>query len=73
MARLKEIEDPDDRAEAERDVLRGLAMREPERAVSLAFNTPDGDPSRSSAVDFVRQWSDQDGPAALKWIGSQPP
>ena len=73
MARLKEIEDPFDRAEAERDVLRGLAMREPERAVSLAFNKPDGDPSRSSAVDFVRQWSDQDGPAALKWIGAQPP
>jgi hypothetical protein len=73
MKRLGEIEDPDQRAEAERDVLRGLAVREPERAVATAFSKPDGDPSRTGAVDLVRQWSDQDGPAALKWIASQPP
>ena len=73
MKRLAEIEDPDQRAEAERDVLRGLAVREPERAVATAFSKPDGDPSRTGAVDLVRQWSDQDGPAALKWIAAQPP
>ena len=72
LARLSEIEDPDERAEAERDCLRGLASREPERAVAMAFAKPLGDPSRSSAVDLVRQWSERDGSAALTWLTSQP-
>jgi hypothetical protein len=71
MKKLEEIEDPEDREEAEERVYQGFLMRHPEKALDFAISKPPGDRARENARRALVQWGEQDAGAALTWLTAQ--
>ena len=71
LAKLAEIEDPDEREKAEQRVFEGFMMRYPEKALAYALSKPSGDKARENARNALVRWGEQDSGAALDWLTSQ--